>query len=405
MPPLAAIALACALLGACRPHPEPRGRDTTDRTSKNTDASANANADADANANANADADASANANADASADANATATAPAPARPAARPLPTDARLVAPLRAAGARGFVAMTNGERRVVAPVARGASVDADRPVFIASFTKLWVSVAALRMVARGEISLDTKIRDVLPELASRPWADSPLRELLTHTSTVPAFDDARTGFFRKPVDLTDPVKVLATYVPAGWKEKRGVYKYRNAEVAIAGVMLATKAHTTLGDVLAREVFVPAKMSHSGLLVGAPPPGLDMATMGGVRPQNFLGAGAGYASPNDLLAFFDALDAGVLLDAEGSARLFDGSPSRGDGAFGCWVYPFAGPSGEATRLVERTGTLGNVRLFSAYFPDEHRAIVAWNGDGVRIARPRAGPGIGRDLSRLALE
>jgi hypothetical protein len=70
-----------------------------------------------------------------------------------------------------------------------------------------------------------------------------------------------------------------------------------------------------------------------------------------------------------------------------------------------GCWSYPFAKPEGGTTTLIERPGSFGNVRLFSAFFPDEGRAIVAWTGDGIDIARPRTGKGIGLSLARIAIE
>lgn len=327
-----------------------------------------------------------------------------APAPEPRAPLPAEPSLVMPLRAVAADGFVAMTNGDARLYASARRGAAVERERPVFLASFTKLWVAVAALRMVERRTLSLSATIRDLVPELSSRPWATATLEELLTHTSEVPELDDAQTGYFRARVDLSNPAKVLAAHVPTAFKEKRGVYKYRNAEIAIAGVMLSARETKPLAKVLADEVFGPAGMTHAGLFTGAAPEGLDVSVMGGVRPQNFLGAGAGYASPADLLSFFDALDGGKLLSAESRARLFDGQRARADGAMGCWAYPFDKPGGGRTLLVERTGTLGNVRLFSAYFPDEHRAVVAWNGVGGKLGRPRGAGGPALAIARAAL-
>ena len=125
----------------------------------------------------------------------------------------------------------------------------------------------------------------------------------------------------------------------------------------------------------------------------------------MGLIRAQNFFTAGAGYASASDLLAFFEALAGAALLTEASKALLFEGTTERSGGALGCWAYPFARADGGTTRLVERPGSFGNVRLFTAFFPDERRAIVAWTGDGVEIARPHTGKGIGLSLARAALE
>ena len=168
-----------------------------------------------------------------------------------ALPLPSAERLVAPFRGTKAHGFVAMTNMDRRAFVPITPGDALDPARPVLVASFTKLWTAVAALRMVARGELSLDETAKDALPELASRPWAPSTLRELLTHTSLVPEFDE-KAGYYRKPdVDFQAPVEVLARHVPRDWTEKRGVYKYRNSELALVGAILGARAKMPLDRV----------------------------------------------------------------------------------------------------------------------------------------------------------
>jgi CubicO group peptidase (beta-lactamase class C family) len=295
------------------------------------------------------------------------------------------------------------TNVAHRAFVPLS--SSVENDRPVLVASFTKLWTAVAALRMIARGELSLDEAVGDVLPELASRPWSDSTVGELMTHTSRVPEFEAQSNYFRRTDVDLSTPVPVLARYIPASWSERRGIYKYRNAEFAIMGAILAARATASAGDVLAREVFTPSRMKSAGLLVGSTvPTGLDLTPMGPVRPQNFFTAGAGYASAADLLSFFEALVGTDLLPETSKALLFRGVKERGNSAIGCWAHPFAAPDGGATRLVERPGTFGNVHLFSAFFPEEARAIVAWTDDGAEISRPHV-PGVGASLARTALE
>jgi D-alanyl-D-alanine carboxypeptidase len=332
----------------------------------------------------------------------------------AARALPSTDHLLAPFRGTKARGFVAVTNTDRALPVDLRRrsvslvaGEALDRERPVLVASFTKLWTAVAALRMIERGELSLDDTVKDTLPELASRPWSSSTLRELLTHTSLVPELDD-KGGYYRRlDVDFSSPVLVLAKHVPRDWTEKRGVYKYRNSELAIVGAILAERSKVPVARALAREVFEPAGMKHAGLLVttAAPGLGLDLTPMGPVRPQNFFTAGAGYASLDDLLAFFEALAGTELLTPASKALLFDGAADRGNGALGCWAYPFARQDGSTTRLVERPGSFGNVRLFSAFFPDEKRAVIAWTGDGIDIARPRTARGIGNALARAALE
>lgn len=330
----------------------------------------------------------------------------------AGRPLPTRARLLAPFARRPGRGFVAITDttarppGSSRLVVGLRGAEAVDVDRPVPIASFTKLWTAVAALRMVERGEITLEATIAEVLPDLAARPWSGATLRELLGHVSSVPELDDRGepSYFRRRDVDFTNPVAVLARHVPRDWTEKRGVYKYRNSEAALAGAMLARRAGLPAPELLAREVFGPAGMRRSGLLVGAAPADLDLAPLGGVRPHNFFTAGAGYASPADLLAFLEALARGALVSDASKRALFEGHGSDGH-ALGCWSYALGRADGGASRVVERPGALGDVRLFTALFLDDGRALVAFSPDALEIHKPHPTTGIGRALLDAALE
>ncbi|MCW5813166.1 MAG: beta-lactamase family protein [Labilithrix sp.] len=320
-------------------------------------------------------------------------------------PLPSRARLLAPARGTAVRGFVAMSGGAgAHVVYAVPGPEEAAAEQPVLVASLTKMWVAVAVLRLAARKELSLDDEVRALLPALAKKAWADSTVRELLHHVSRVPEFDD-RDGFYSKSdIDFTDPAPVLAKHIGAG-TEKRGVWKYRNSEFALLGAILQERRAKPVASVLEEEVFAPATMRHAGVLVRGKPAGLDLGPMGRVRPHNFFTAGNGYASASDLLAFFDALDAGTLLDEPSRALLFEADAKNNHAAAGCWAFPFAGAEAGPTLLVERPGSFGNVRLETLYFPALHRAIVLWSQAPVDLGRPRTNGSIAAALARAALE
>lgn len=116
-------------------------------------------------------------------------------------------QLSALVAAAGVPGAVAMTGGRDGVrdsaatgFCDPASGAPMQLDTIFQLASMTKAVVSVAALRLVEQGRLSLDGPIGDVLPDLADPPVIDGfdgdkarlrpasrkiTLRHLLTHTS----------------------------------------------------------------------------------------------------------------------------------------------------------------------------------------------------------------------------
>ena len=323
---------------------------------------------------------------------------------PVATGVPSAAALIAAFRGTNARGFVAATalTGEgasRRVIAALGGGLPA---QPIPIASFTKLWTAVAALRLVAAHRLALTDRVAELVPSLASRPWADSTLAELLSHTSRVPEFDEAGGFFSRRDVTFSNPVATLETHLSRTATERRGVFKYKNAEYALVGAILATRAALPFPELLKREVFDPATMSHSGLLVGAVPADVDARPLGTTRAQNFFAAGAGYSTAEDLLAFFEALSTDALLDEPSKALLFDGQKSRGYGALGCWAYPFGSADAGTSLLVERQGALGSLKLFAAFLPERRRAVVAWSSTSVRFDHPYLGHGVGSALASL---
>ncbi|MFO0676985.1 MAG: serine hydrolase domain-containing protein [Polyangiaceae bacterium] len=326
-------------------------------------------------------------------------------------PVVVDWNVGAPIRRALDRdpfeGFVAVTSPgsdagtvKRHVLLVPERGNRTSRSTRVPVASFTKLWTAVATFRLVERGSLGLDDTVRDRIPELASRPWSTATLRELMTHTSAMPEFDEASGYFGDASVDPRDPVKAITLRVPSRRTEARGVFKYKNSEYALVGAMVSRAAGMPAHEALRTLVFGPAGMKDSGLL-GTDAVAVDTSSLGHVRAANFFAAGAGYSTADDFLAFFEALSGSTLLGAESKTTLFDGSKARGWGAYGCWAMPFARDAGTAT-LVERQGALGTAKIFSAFFPESGEAVVAWTRRDVDFGHPYQGRGLGHRLTSV---
>jgi CubicO group peptidase (beta-lactamase class C family) len=324
----------------------------------------------------------------------------PTPAEPTS-PLPSEATLRAIFESTRARGMLGVTADRQRESFHVPSGEATP-DRPVLVASFTKLWIAVATLRFVARKELALEDEIKALVPDLKGRPWADSTVLELLGHTSRVPEFDN---GFFtRADVDFTHAAATLAKELSSA-TEKRGTWKYRNSEYAILGAILEAKSGATAAAVLEKEVFTLAEMKHAGIVVKGRPADVDFVPMGRVRPENFFTAGNGYASVNDLLSFFEALDRDTLLGADSKKLLFEGRPNHDRAALGGWAYEYPTGDGGTTLLVERPGSFGNVKLVTAFAPERHRAIVFWTGEPLEVGKPRTKNSIAAKLAHALLE
>lgn len=91
---------------------------------------------------------------------------------------------------------IQVLSGNRGLERPLAVGRQrlSDETEPVrhdsrfLVASITKPVVALAALRLVERGQIALNDRVVDLLPEFASAPRRTMTVRNLLTHTSGLP-------------------------------------------------------------------------------------------------------------------------------------------------------------------------------------------------------------------------
>jgi CubicO group peptidase (beta-lactamase class C family) len=174
------------------------------------------------------------------------------------------------------------------------------------LASISKTYTAVGILRMVERGVLSLDTRIRDVIPEL--RP-AGITVRDLLTHTHGL-------ADYLEPNDDLAQDVHEADLLVRLRPKRLRyrvgGRCEYSNTGYWLLGILAARVRGGTFADFLVDEVIRPA-----GLLATfpndplQPPPARLSAYTEGVPADptcanlSLVGDGGVLASTRDLLAW----------------------------------------------------------------------------------------------------
>ncbi|HVL53658.1 MAG TPA: serine hydrolase domain-containing protein [Vitreimonas sp.] len=207
------------------------------------------------------------------------------------------------------------------------------------VASASKLFTTVAALRQAARGELGLDVPLVDLLPP-ASRPTqldARVTTRHLLTHTSGMTDYFDeyagddyaviwrrVPAGRMRAPADMLELFRHLPPRAAPGEE-----VRYSNAGFVLLGIVVETVGRAAFPDVVAREVFEPAAMAGSGypatddvvldLAIGYLPPtepGGSWRSNAHAIPVVGGGDGGAISAADDLVAFLRALRDGRLLD-----------------------------------------------------------------------------------------
>lgn len=190
------------------------------------------------------------------------------------------------------------------------------------IASISKLYVAVAATKLIHAGRLSAADTVADHFPELAGRlQYADQiTLKMLLQHRSGLPNYTD-RAGFdWAKPPATPDAALALVLDAPAAFQPD-AQYRYCNTNFLLIGKMLDQVLGYSHRDYIGQEILAPLQLTRTyGLLADAP---LEDVVSGYHIPYDFdfkevshaTAAGSMVASAQDVGTFVRALNDGSLL------------------------------------------------------------------------------------------
>lgn len=189
------------------------------------------------------------------------------------------------------------------------------------LASVTKPIVALALLRLIDRGELSLDATVSEVLEDWPDGSMARADLRSLLTHTSGAPG----PTPLWREHEDRGSLLTALARLEFA----EPGAWCYSSMGFIALGLVAERASGLSLDQLLAREITEPLEMG--GTSYGPVEPQRAVATeecpwrgrvvRGTVHDENavVLGGVAGHAG-----LFGTAQDLGLLGTALLRGELF---------------------------------------------------------------------------------
>ena len=231
-------------------------------------------------------------------------------------------------------GSLLVVRGDRALVArswgfadPAAR-TPITLDTPMFLASAGKMFTAIAVLQLAEAGRIDLDAPVGRYLTDYPNAEMAKVTIRQLLTHrggTGDIGILgrdDGANRAKVRTIADIVRLNGTRPPDFPPGSKED-----YSNYGFILLGAVIEKVAATRYEDYIARHVFEPAGMKHSGFpdrdhLSGV---AVGYTTFFGAEPKLVANldtlpwrgtpAGGGVASANDIRRFFGALKGGKLL------------------------------------------------------------------------------------------
>ncbi|SFR82269.1 CubicO group peptidase, beta-lactamase class C family [Stenotrophomonas maltophilia] len=221
-------------------------------------------------------------------------------------------------------------------LAVVEDGTAVTAASNFRLASVSKQFTAAAVLLLVEEGRLGLDQPARRWLPELP--PAASSvTLRQLLSHTSGLPDYEDLMDPADSRQVHDADVLTMLARADRLDFTPGTA-YRYSNSGYALLALIVGRASGQDFATFLQQRIFGPLHMTHTV----AHQDGVDTVT---ARAYGYswldgrwqrtdqsatsavLGDGGIYSSLDDLARWDAALYDDRLLSAASRQAMF--SPS----------------------------------------------------------------------------
>jgi CubicO group peptidase (beta-lactamase class C family) len=277
------------------------------------------------------------------------------------------------------------------------------------VASITKMFTSMAALKLRDAGKLKLEDSVCAHLPACPDS-WKPVTVRELMRHTSGIPDYEEplglgsekylavmTREGASRR---LVEEAKTKPLDFPPGTK-----FSYSNTGYLVLAEVVESAAGRAFNDFVTKTLLSPAGMTHAGMFDGRTAPkglavGYTHPEMGWAkllagtpltdghlipRPRLPLTPPAGdaglYATLDDLLAWSRAMDGGTLVPKNEADEVF---------APGLDGYGYGWFTGQAwgRRRVRHSGSLPGYTSDFVKFPDEGITLVVFcNLDRARLS------------------
>ncbi|HEX3556142.1 MAG TPA: serine hydrolase domain-containing protein [Thermoanaerobaculia bacterium] len=288
------------------------------------------------------------------------------------------------------------------------------------VASISKMFTAMAALKLREQGKLRLDDPVCKYLED-CPETWKPITLQQLMRHTSGIPDYEEALEigsdkymAFMNQPgtsAKIVENAKKLPLDFKPGEK-----FHYSNTGYILLSYAVQKAAGQPFGVLVARTLLAPAGMVHSGVFgVGDGPKNLatgythgDLGwdkMLGGVSltaghlkkvPQLPLTPPEGdagiYSTVDDLYRWSQVMEGGALVSVEEAAEVF--TPGLENYGYGWFI-----DNGFDRPRMRHTGLLpGYVSDFIKFPGDKVTIILTSNLDRTRLDR------VARDVTAIVL-
>jgi CubicO group peptidase (beta-lactamase class C family) len=349
-----------------------------------------------------------------------------APPRPDSIAARADRYLTARTALGRFSGAVLIAKGDRIVFRKGYGFADVEARKPFTpetpqeIASISKMFTAMAALKLRDRGRLRLEDSLAQWIPDCPP-VWRSITVQQLMRHTSGIPDYEEAleigspRYMEFMRSPDATARIVTEARSKPLDFAPGTK-FHYSNTGYVVLSLVVERAAREPFAKFVTRELLKHAGMEHSGVFDGGPGPaslavGYTHGDLGWARllegvaltggdlqrvPHLPLTPPAGdagvYATVDDLWRWSRVMDGGKRMSPTEAAEVF--TPGLEGYGYG-W---FIGPAWDRTRYRHNGILPGHVSDIVKFPSDSITIITLCNLDRARLDR------IMRDVTAIAL-
>lgn len=280
-------------------------------------------------------------------------------------------------------------------LADVELGVPVSEESVFEIGSISKQFVAAAVMMLVEEDRLSLDDPVEKYLHDLPGE-WFGVTIRQLLTHTSGIPDYEEIRSYDVYRFRLLPEDVVRIAHSRPMDFEPGTGFY-YSNTGYFLVSRIVELVEGEPLGAVLRKRIFGPLGMRQTrladpediiphrvsgywidktGALINRPP----------TETSSTLAAGGLLSSARDLALWSAALEGEDLLSAESKTAmwtpvaLLDGTlPKRPSGEEVRYGFGWSlGPHGDEPKQ-SHWGQVAGFTAHLARFPERGLTVIVF--------------------------
>jgi CubicO group peptidase (beta-lactamase class C family) len=261
-------------------------------------------------------------------------------------------------------------------------------DSTVFeIGSISKQFASAAAMLLVQEDKLRLDDPIHHYLPDLPGE-WLGVNVRQLLTHTSGIPDYEQIATYDIYRFRLTPEEVIRIAHSRPMDFAPGTGWY-YSNTGYFLLSMIIERIEGHPLGRVLESRIFGPLGMTQTRM---ADPEAIiehrasgywvnkagELINRNPTETSSTLGAGGILSSAYDLAKWDEALYGDQLLSAESKAAMWTPATLPNGESTG-YAFGWSVRSYKGLKSQSHGGQVAGFVANFSRFPEQEAAIIVF--------------------------